>query len=125
MLASSGTGEALPIASISKIVTALVVLDAKPLAAGESGPAITFTDADAALYGKYLRVNGKVELISAGVVMSQREALEVVLVSSANNYAESLVVWAFGSQDAFVTAATAWLSVNGLTDTTLLEPTGM
>lgn len=124
-LSASGTSEPLPIASISKIITALVVLDAKPLSVGAVGPTITFTAADAALYGEYLRVNGKVEPVAAGVQMTERQVLEVMLVSSANNYAESLAGWAFGSQDAFVAAATAWLASNGFADTRLVEPTGM
>lgn len=125
VLASSGPEGPLPIASISKIVSALVVLERMPLAAGEQGPSITLTDADVALYGKYQRVGGKVESVAAGVVMSQREVLEVMLVSSANNYAESLAGWSFGSQGAFVDAAAVWLAENGFDSTVLVEPTGM
>lgn len=125
VLASSGPEGPLPIASISKIIAALVVLERMPLAAGEQGPAITFTDGDVALYGKYQRVGGKVESVAAGVVMSQREVIEVMLVSSANNYAESLVGWSFGSQEAFVAAAALWLAENGFASTVLVEPTGM
>ena len=38
VLAASGSDQALPMASITKIVTALTVLQAKPLAVGEAGP---------------------------------------------------------------------------------------
>ena len=125
ILAANGSSEPLPIASISKIVTALVVLDAKPLALEESGPDVTLTAADVALYGKYVRMNGKVEPVKVGLVMTERQLLEVTLVSSANNYAESLAVWAYGSTDAFVAAATAWLASNGLAQTAIVEPTGL
>ncbi|MCY7325506.1 MAG: D-alanyl-D-alanine carboxypeptidase [Microbacteriaceae bacterium] len=125
VLASSGSEEALPIASISKVISTLVVLDAKPLAVGEDGPSIVFNQVDVALYGKYQRVGGTVEPVTAGLAMSQRDLLEVVLVSSANNYAESLVGWAFGSQSEFVDATEAWLTAGGFDSTVIVEPTGV
>ena len=125
VLASSGSEEALPIASISKVISTLVVLDAKPLAVGEEGPFIVFSEADVALYGKYQRVGGTVEPVAAGLAMSQRDLLEVVLVSSANNYTESLVGWAFGSQAGFADATAAWLTTGGFDSTVIVEPTGM
>ncbi len=125
VLASSGSTDTLPIASISKVISTLVVLDAKPLAVGEDGPSIVFDQADVALYGKYQRVGGTVAPVTAGLAMSQRDLLEVVLVSSANNYAESLVDWAFGSQAEFVTATAMWLTEGGFDSTVIVEPTGM
>src|SRR6187431_704880 len=46
VLASAGTADPLPVASISKVVTALVVLETKPLAVDEPGPTITFSAVD-------------------------------------------------------------------------------
>lgn len=125
VLASGGSAEALPIASISKIITALVVLEAKPLAPGEPGPDITFTDVDVDLYNAQVAQNGSVAGVYSGQVMSQRTAMTVMLVASANNYAESIARWAFGSQDAFVVAATDWIKRAGLTSTAMVEPTGV
>jgi len=125
VLASSGSDDPLPIASISKVISTLVVLDAKPLAVGENGPDIVFSQADAELYDKYQRVGGIVEPVTAGLAMSQRNLLEVVLVSSANNYAESLAGWAFGSQAGFVDATASWLTARDLDSTVIVEPTGM
>ena len=125
VLASAGATEPLPIASISKIITALVVLDAKPLALGESGPDIVFGDADVAFYDAQVADNGSVEAVYSGQVMSQRNAFNVMLMESANNYAESLASWAYGSQEAFITAATAWIAAHGLTSTAMTEPTGV
>lgn len=124
-LAANGRSDALPIASISKVITALVVLDAKPLAIGEGGPRITFGLSDTALYDSYLRANGKVEPVQFGQVMTERDVLNVTLVTSANNYADSLARWAFGSSDAFAAAAAAWLGSNGFANTRIVEPTGM
>lgn len=125
VLAQSGSAEPRPIASITKVITALVVLEAKPLTPDDPGPVITFDTADAALYGKYLAVLGKVEPMRAGLQMTEREALDVVLISSANNYAEAVTRWAFGDEEAFVAAASSWISAHGLTSTTIVEPTGI
>lgn len=124
-LAVNGSTDALPIASISKIITSLVVLEAKPLALDEAGPTITFSAADAALVKKYQSVNGKTVPMVAGASMSERDLLGVALLASANNYAAVLADWAYGSDGAFVTAAKAWLASHGLAHTTLLEPTGL
>ncbi len=120
-----GGDEPRPIASLSKVVTALVVLAEHPLQVSDAGPRITFSAADAALYGSYLGVRGKVAPMQAGQSLSQREVLDVVLVSSANNYADVLAQWAFGSREAFVAAAGAWIAARGLTGTTITEPTGL
>ncbi len=123
-LTTSGDAQPRPIASISKVVTALVVLDAKPLDGGD-GPSITLTAADAALYDTYRAVDGKVVPMTAGSVLTERQLLEVTLIESANNYATALARWAFGSDAAFVSAASAWLAENDLAATTVVEPTGL
>lgn len=125
IVAASGVSTPLPIASISKVITALVVLEQKPLALGEEGPNLTFTAADAALYRSYFAANGKVEPVRVGLVLSEHQVLEAMLVASANNYAESLSTWAFGSTPAYVAATTAWLARHGFSQTTIVEPTGM
>jgi len=124
-LATGGTDQPLPIASITKVITALVVLEAHPLAVGEEGPTITFGRADVDIYKKFLADNGKVAAVNSSLTLTQRQVLDVVLVESANNYAESLVVWAFGSEDAFLSAARTWLGSHGLTNTSLADSTGM
>lgn len=125
VLGQSGSADALPMASITKVVTALVVLDAYPLATGEPGPSVTMTAADAALYDTYLAQNGSVTSVRAGLTLTERELLELMLVKSANNYTMSTVLWAFGSNDAFVEAARAWLAENGLDGIVVNEPTGL
>ena len=125
VLGTGGNDAAAPIASISKIISALVVLQAKPLALGDAGPDITFTAKDVAIRDAYRAINGATEPVSAGLVLSQRQVMDVMLVESANNYAESLVTWAFGSVDEFVPVANEWLKTNGLTSTSITEPTGM
>ncbi len=122
---SSGATSALPMASISKIITSLVVLEVKPLATGENGPTITFSRSDAALAAKYIAQNGEVKPMTAGSKMSQLDLMRITLVASANNYAAALAIWAYGSEKKFVAAARVWLDAHSLTSTTLVEPTGI
>jgi D-alanyl-D-alanine carboxypeptidase (penicillin-binding protein 5/6) len=125
VLAQSGSTAPLPMASITKVVTTLVVLQAKPLAVGAEGPSVTMTAADVALYHHYLSIDGSVTTVKAGFVFTEHELLELSLIHSANNYAASLAVWAFGSMDAYVTAARAWVAAHHLTSITITDPTGI
>ncbi|MEO6200971.1 MAG: D-alanyl-D-alanine carboxypeptidase [Cryobacterium sp.] len=125
VLGSSGSTESVPIASVTKTVTALVVLDAKPLTGTDAGPDITFTDTDVDIYYDVIADNGSVAPVVAGMVLSEREALQAMMLPSANNYAMSLAVWAFGSHDAYLAAAKDWLARNGLDDTTVADTSGL
>lgn len=124
-LRTSGDRKARSIASISKVVTALVVLDAKPLRQGQAGPTITFDAQMQGLYATYAAQNGEVAPMPAGLQLSQYQTMQVMLLKSANNYAGALALWAFGSMDAYQRAATTWLHAHGLDDTTIHEPTGL
>ena len=125
VLGSSGDQASVPIASITKMVTALVILEAKPLTGDEPGPDITFTDADVDIYYDAIAEDGSVAPVSAGQVLTQREAFETMLIPSANNYSVSLAVWAFGSVDAYLAAAADYLAANGLTGTTVADTSGI
>lgn len=125
VLAQAGSAAPVPIASITKIITSLVVLDAKPLSLDEAGPTITFGQTDLDYYYEQLAQYGSVSPVYDGLQLSQRDVMTVVLLPSANNYAQSLAHWAFGSEDAFVAAAAAWLEAKGLGDTTLTEASGI
>jgi D-alanyl-D-alanine carboxypeptidase (penicillin-binding protein 5/6) len=125
IFASSGGAGALPMASISKLITAMVVLSARPLGTSGTGPTITWDKADAALYDKYYVLNATIAAMKNGSSMSEHDALETMLVVSACNYAEAMADWAFGSEAGFVSAAKKWLKAHGLTGTTMVEPTGL
>lgn len=125
VLSSSGEQTPFPIASITKTITSLVVLEAKPLAAGDQGPSITLSDADVGFYYDTIAENGSAAPVVAGSVFSQRQMLEALLLPSANNYSISLAVWAFGSVDAYLDAARAWLDAHGLSGTTVTNTSGL
>lgn len=125
VLAQAGSTAPLPMASITKVVTMLVILHAKSLAVGQAGPSITMTAADVALYSHYRSLDGSVTTVKAGLVFTQRELMELALVHSANNYAASLAVWAFGSMDAYLAAAKSWVAAEKLSSMTITDPTGI
>lgn len=124
VLAQTGSTDPLPMASITKLVTALTVLDAHPLAAGEAGPTVTMTQTDVDLYRKYDSLGASVAPVASGVVYTERELLEIMLIDSAGNYAVTIGNWAFGSEEALLTAMRGWLDANGFPGVTVVEPTG-
>jgi D-alanyl-D-alanine carboxypeptidase (penicillin-binding protein 5/6) len=125
LLASGGGSAPLPIASITKIITALLVLQKAPLGVGDAGPSIPFTATDAALMKSYAARDGDVYPIKVGGTMTERDVLTVALVPSANNYARALADWAYGSEANFLPVARTWLTAHGLTATTLTDCTGL
>lgn len=124
MLAKNGAQKSMPAASVVKIVTALVVLNKKPLSLGEKGPTLTLGPADVAIYNKYFRLDGSVVLVKSGEKITEYEALEAMLLPSANNMAESLAIWAFGSTQAYLAEANSYVKSLGLADTHLADASG-
>jgi D-alanyl-D-alanine carboxypeptidase (penicillin-binding protein 5/6) len=125
LLTQGGSSKPLPIASITKIITALVVLQKKPLAVGEAGPRILFTAQDEVYLHSYAARDGDVYPINVGGTMTEHDVLEVALVASANNYARALADWAYGSEANFLPAANSWLKAHGMPSTVLTDATGL
>ncbi|MCS0498568.1 D-alanyl-D-alanine carboxypeptidase family protein [Protaetiibacter mangrovi] len=123
---SNGGDDPRPMASITKLVTALVILDAHPLAGPDDpGPTITFDKADHDLYDAYYVRGATIAAMPTGSSMSLHDALEMMLVVSATNYADAVATWAFGSRAAYLRATKDWLAANGFSRTTVVEPTGL
>ncbi|HEX2681356.1 MAG TPA: hypothetical protein VHQ03_08690 [Candidatus Dormibacteraeota bacterium] len=99
MIGSSGNEQAIPAASVTKVMTALVVLTDKPLKKGEDGPTITLTDADVQYYQADLADKQSVVKVQAGEQLTELQALEGMLIPSANNLAETLARWDGGGTD--------------------------
>lgn len=106
-----------PTASVAKLITALVVLKAKPLPVGQQGPTITLSANDVAIYGRYLDEQGSVVPVEAGETISEYQMLEAMLLPSANNMADSLAIWAYGSLAAYSQAANSFITEAGLSQT--------
>ena len=116
-----GTGDNYTIpratASLAKLITVQVVLDKYPLSAGESGPLITMSSDDEARYWWTVNIGGSYARVMAGEQISERQLIEGILLASANNMADSLAIWAFGSMDNYHRAANDWLAQHNLAST--------
>ena len=113
-----------PIASLAKTITALAILQKKPLKLGEQGPTITITTADVAMYNEYLSKSGSVTKVSAGQQITQYNAMQAMLLASANNLADSLAIWGFGSIEAYTDYANTMVRKMGLKNTTVADSSG-
>lgn len=113
------------IASMTKLITVLVGLEAAPVEAGTDGPTYTLTEADAALVDEVLAQDGTFAPAPVGLELTTRQILDLILVPSANNYAISYGRWIFGSDEAFLAAASDWLARNGLESVHIEEASGL
>ena len=116
--------EAVPIASLAKVITALAVLKQRPLAPGEQGPIITLTEEDIASYREYVAKSGTVVQVEVGEQISQYQALQAMLMPSANNMSDTLARWAFGSIDAYNAYANNMLKELGFSKTIIADASG-
>jgi len=114
-----------PLASLTKLMTALVVLKRHPLGTSDSGPTIRITAADVATYRADVASDQSVLEVRAGEDLSEREALEGLLVPSANNVALVLARWDAGSTSAFVARMNTMARSLGLRHTHFVEPSGL
>lgn len=114
-----------PLASITKLVTVLVCQQAAPVAPGEAGPSYTWTEADVQRQAELVALDGVAFPVPAGTVFSAHDMLTLMLLPSANDFAAAYADSIFGSNEAFVAAATAWAEEHGLESLSVVEPSGM
>jgi serine-type D-Ala-D-Ala carboxypeptidase (penicillin-binding protein 5/6) len=112
------------IASVAKVMTASVVLGDHPLRPGEDGPTITLTDADVADTARRRGQEESVIPIAVGERLTERQALQALLVPSANNIAAVLARWDAGSVDRFVARMNAAARSLGMAHTRYTDPSG-
>ncbi|MEV7385223.1 D-alanyl-D-alanine carboxypeptidase, partial [Streptomyces sp. NPDC091215] len=119
---SSGDQKPVPIASVAKVMTAYIILRDHPLKSGAAGPKIKIDQAaqDQANAGQESTVD-----VTAGDSVTQREALESILIASANNIARLLARWDAGSEKSFVVKMNATAKKLGMTNTTYTDPSGL
>ncbi|MEX1995412.1 MAG: serine hydrolase [Candidatus Saccharimonadales bacterium] len=124
VLETSRAQAPVPIASVTKIITALAVLKQKPLKPGQPGPTITLDSADVASFEYYYLNNGSVSKVTSGGKMSQYQALQAMLIPSSNNMADSLVRWAFGSTENYRVYANKMVKDLGMDKSTVGSASG-
>jgi serine-type D-Ala-D-Ala carboxypeptidase (penicillin-binding protein 5/6) len=123
-IASSGNEQAIPAASVTKVMTALIVLKDKPLKKGETGPTITITDADVQSYKADLQAEQSVVKVETGEQLTEFQVLQGMLIPSANNLAETVARWDGGSIDAFVARMNGRAASMRLTHTKFADTSG-
>ncbi|WIV55297.1 D-alanyl-D-alanine carboxypeptidase family protein [Amycolatopsis nalaikhensis] len=121
-LGSRGERGPVPIASVTKVMTAYVVLKDHPLAPGEAGPEITV---DEQAQAESTAPDESTAPVRAGRRISERDLLALMLIPSGNNIARLLARWDAGSQEAFVEKMNREAAALGMTDTTYTGASGV
>ena len=125
VVAGPGATRPVPIASVAKVMTAYVVLHDHPLPSGGSGPEIAVQPSEAAAYPSQVRDGDSLVPVVAGERLTERQALEALLLPSADNMAWILARWDAGSQAAFVARMNATARRLGMTGTSYTDPSGL
>ena len=114
-LYAKNTDVPMPIASITKLMTAMVVLDAQlPL---DEEIIISKEDVDI--------LRGTRSKLKVGLVLSRRDLLQLALMSSENRAAAALARTYPGGVAAFVAAMNRKAEALEMTDTRFVDPTGL
>jgi serine-type D-Ala-D-Ala carboxypeptidase (penicillin-binding protein 5/6) len=113
-----------PIASVTKTMTALLVLRDHPLALGQQGPDITLTAADVSAYNYDVGQNMSVVAVQAGEEITENQALQALMLASADNMADVLAAWDAGSQGAFLTEMNSEAATLGMDHTVYTDDSG-
>lgn len=121
---SSPAQTAAPIASLAKVMTAYLVLHAYPLSAGSNGFTLAITDSDVRDTGMRRAQQQSVVSIAAGERLTERQALEALLLPSANNVAVILARVIAGSVPAFVALMNDTAHSLRMWHTTYTDPSG-
>ena len=113
-----------PIASVTKVMTAVIVLEDHPLDNG-NGPVFTMTAVDHEAWTQAV-ANGDSSLeVIAGERLTERQLLEALMIPSADNIADYLARWDAGSIPAFVRKMNAMAASLGLSETHYADASGV
>ena len=102
VIVPSGAEQPVPVASLTKLMTAYVILRDHPVAPHQPGPSVTVTQADVDDYDHDAVNDDSNALVAVGEQLTEQQLLGGLLVHSADNYADLLARWDAGSTAAFV-----------------------
>lgn len=122
---SVGGNAPIAIASVTKMMSAYIILKDHPLLLGQQGPSITVTAQNVSTYRAELSQNDSVVAVRQGEKITELQALEATLIPSGDNIVQMLAVWDAGSQKAFVAKMNAEAKVLGLSATHYAGPSGV
>ncbi|WP_328465030.1 D-alanyl-D-alanine carboxypeptidase family protein [Streptomyces sp. NBC_00448] len=117
-----GTQSPVPIASLTKVMTAYVILHDHPLTGSQGGPTI---EVDAQAAKEAGSDDQSTAPVREGQRFDERRMLQLLLVPSGNNIARLLARWDSGTQDAFVAKMTKAAAQLGMTHTTYTGASGI
>ncbi|MEZ0110145.1 D-alanyl-D-alanine carboxypeptidase (penicillin-binding protein 5/6) [Catenulispora sp. EB89] len=120
-LGTKGEQKPVPIASVTKVMTALVILTDHPLDGDDQGPMITV---DAAAANEASDPDQSTVRVDKGQAFSEHDLLEMLLIPSGNNIARLLARWDAGTEHAFVAKMNDTARGLGMTDTTYTGASG-
>jgi D-alanyl-D-alanine carboxypeptidase (penicillin-binding protein 5/6) len=125
MLGSAGPSRPVPLASLAKVMAAVVVLHDRPLARGQPGPMLTITAGDQATYAAEVAAGDSVAPVRAGERLSELQLLEALLIPSADDVAQVLARWDAGSDAAFVARMNSMAAKLGMRATHYVDENGL
>ena len=125
VIASTNDQSPVPIASVAKIMTAYLVLEAHPLKTGQSGPTLTMTAQDVAGYEHGLNNGYSVLKVAEGETLTEKQLLEGLMLPSGDNIADTLGRWVSGSDEAFVAKMNETAQSLGMTQTHYEDASGV
>ena len=125
MIGSNNDAQAVPLASVTKVMTALVVLDDHALKPGESGPTITISHDDVAEFLREAGEDQSVVGVEEGETITELQLLQGLLIPSGNNFADLLARWDAGSLPAFVQKMNARAATLGMMQTKYGDASGI
>ncbi|WP_405440005.1 hypothetical protein OG373_22950 [Streptomyces avidinii] len=126
-LGQSGEQKPVPIASVTKSMTAYIILRDHPIKKGEQGAMID-VDKTAETEGKKNNSTDNestLDTVKEGDKISEYDAIAALMIPSANNIARLLARWDSGSQEAFVKKMNETAKELGMTKTTYTDPSGL
>lgn len=126
-LGQSGEQKPVPIASVTKSMTAYIILRDHPIKKGEQGQMID-VDKTAETEGKKndsVNNESTLDTVKEGDKISEYDAIAALMIPSANNIARLLARWDSGSQEAFVKKMNDTAKELGMTNTTYTDPSGL
>uniref|UniRef100_UPI00367100ED D-alanyl-D-alanine carboxypeptidase family protein n=1 Tax=Actinoplanes octamycinicus TaxID=135948 RepID=UPI00367100ED len=123
-IGGSGGKGAEPIGSVAKVMTAYVILKNHPLEGDAEGPSMTVDAADVADYNQRTLTGQSQVRIEVGEKLTERDALEALMLPSANNVAHMLAEWDADTVDGFLEKMNDAADELGMTETEYTDPSG-
>jgi D-alanyl-D-alanine carboxypeptidase len=122
VLGAEGAQKPAPIASVTKTMTAYVILQGYPLKGNDEGPMI---EVDQQAEDESNAMDESTARIRKGQKFSEKQMLQLLMIPSANNVARLLARWDSGAEEAFVKKMNDAAKTLGMNDTRYTDPSGL